>query len=89
MTVEEQKNREVGKEEIVKVIEKNERVKGGKGGGGVRKEREEGVDGFLTSEEGGKSGETRKVVVLDEEWLEGEGEPRMFQIPQKGIGFES
>ena len=40
-------------------------------------------------EEGEGSGETRKVVVLEEEGIEGEGKPQVFQIPQKGTGVES
>ena len=43
----------------------------------------------MTSEEEKGSGEIRKVLVLVEEWIEGEGEPQVFQIPQKGICLES
>ena len=46
------------------------------------------MDIFLTSEEDGKSGETQKLVIIEDEWLEVENEPKVFKVPKKMLEKE-
>ena len=53
-------------------------------GKGIRKA----MDVFLTSEEDGKSGETQKAVIIEDEWIEGENEPKIFKVSRKATEKE-
>ena len=78
----------IKKEQITELITKVKGLKTGKEGEEPMERVRKEMDVFLTSEEGKESGETEKVVVLEEEWIEGETEPKVFQTPRKGIDIE-
>ena len=55
-------------------------------GEGIKKE----LEVFLTTEEDGKSGETQKVVIIEDDWKEDEkGEQKVFKVPQKELNKRS
>ena len=73
----------IERNEIPEMVKKMNGLKAGEKGERQKKGVHREVDMFLMLGEEEKSGETQKVVIEDE-WLEGETEPKVFEVPQKG-----